>query len=261
MKLFVINLAHQHEKKNRAIEILSNYKVDFTIIEAIDGSKIDINYLNSLDSTSIINFRGFKLSSAEVGVYLSHLHIYNLMQINNLEVACILEDDFVIKEGFEEIIAPGFISKIDSSFDIIMLGHFLSAKSLGVITKFYSLIKTDYFSISEPLEFNYGAHAYLISKKAALTMLNKFNTPLCPIDNILGLSEIFGLKRLVVSPPVVFQSSEFESSIQTVQYPHELSYKGKIIRIIKTIILHISSKYQLYCLIKYKVLYFQSNIQ
>lgn len=254
MKLFVINMAHQHEKKNRAIDILSNYKVDFTIIEAIDGSKLDITYLNSLDSTLIINFRGSKLSSAEVGVYLSHLHIYNLMQINNIEFACILEDDFVIKDGFEEIIAPGFISKIDSSFDIIMLGHFLSAKSVGVITKFYSLINTDYFSISEPLEFNYGAHAYIISKKAALTMLNKFGSPLCPIDNILGLSEIFGLKRLVVSPPVVLQSSEFESSIQTVRYPDVLSFKGKIIRLIKKIIFHISPKYQLYSLKKYRVL-------
>jgi len=254
MKVFVINLKQDDFKRDRAIKILNKLNVDFTIIEAIDGSLLELDYLNSLNATFIEKYRGFKLKNAEVGVYLSHLEIYKQICSNNIEYACILEDDFYIKDSFKEIVSAEFISKLKPSFDIIMLGHFLAAKSEGIITKYFPLQRFGSFSLKEPLEFNYGAHGYIISNRAAEYFLINFHVPKCPIDNLLGLSEIFGLKRLVISPPVVYQSVDFDSTIQNNKYQEVLSLRGKINKILKTIILNISGKYKKYNLEKYKVI-------
>jgi glycosyl transferase family 25 len=254
MKVFVINLLRDRAKRKRAIKILSELDIDFEIVDAIDGSQIDVNFLDSLDTSFIEKYRGFKLSNAEVGVYLSHILIYNQICSQKIDYACILEDDFCIKDGFKEIVSNGFINKLNSVYDILMLGHFLSAKSVGIITKSIFKKKFDNFSILEPLEFNYGAHAYIISNKAATELVNNFSIPKCPIDNILGLSELYGLPRLVVSPPIVYQSTEFDSTIQATRYSEKLSFKSKLFRIIKTVILHLSPIYQKYNMKKYKVI-------
>lgn len=254
MKVFVINLSSDREKRQRAIKILSELDINFEIIDAVDGSQIDVNYLDSLDTSHIEKYRGFKLSNAEVGVYLSHIHIYNQICSQKIDYACILEDDFCLKDGFIEIVRNGFINKHNSGFEILMLGHFLSAKSVGIITKYNSMKNFDNFSIVEPLEFNYGAHAYIISNKAAAELINNYSIPKCPIDNILGLSELYGLPRLVVSPPIVFQSTEFDSTIQATRYSEKLSFKSKLFRKIKTVILHLSVMYKKYNMEKYKVI-------
>ena len=253
MKIVVINLLRDKDKRERAKKILDEYNVDYQFLEAIDGAKIPDDYYNSLDSSLINSYRGTALTKAEVGIYLSHINIYNNIVAENINDICVLEDDFVFSDEFQSFLESYDSIVNNADFDILMIGHFLAAKSKGIIVSFFNRNKYNGVNICKPLEFNYGAHAYVIKLSGAMKMLEKFKEPKCPIDNILGLCELYGLKRLVTETPIVFQSKDFISSIQTVKYLEDLDLIGYCKRTIKTLLFHCSNRYITYNLEKYRI--------
>jgi glycosyl transferase family 25 len=235
MKILIINLKKDQLKRKRANLILSSLGLDFNFIEAVFGNDLELGIYNSIliDSLSFTNARGTPLSRAEVGVYFSHIKAMHYFLDSNLSNICIFEDDFILSPNFKSVFI-NISSNIEKlNFGILMLGHFLSRKDKGVIGSWKKICKFNHNAVVEPLEFNYGCHGYIITREAAGKIVERFSNPRCPYDHITGLSEIFGLRRLIVDPPVVFQSMEFVSSVQNEGFANENIVLFYIKRVIK----------------------------
>lgn len=95
MNVFVINLA----KRKDRLEYMMRQLGAFERVEAVDGSKVK--------DPSVSRFRfwcskGYGVKPGEIGCVLSHQHVCRLIVERGLDVACVLEDDVRVCEGFEK---------------------------------------------------------------------------------------------------------------------------------------------------------------
>lgn len=217
MKVAIINLEKDIEKRKRAIQILNKEKVDFFVFKAIHGKELPEKDLLSIhmNAQSFYKKKNRNLNPAEVGLYLTHIKLLEWFLNTDLKTLCVLEDDFDIVPNFQKCLTE-IETKVDFfDFEILMLGHFFNRKDKGILGSFKNIRRGNSIIIKTPLEPNYGTHAYVITRKGAKKLIDKYSKPLCPIDHILGVSEVFDIQRKITSKPIVYQSDLFDSSIQS----------------------------------------------
>jgi GR25 family glycosyltransferase involved in LPS biosynthesis len=116
IKKFVINLKRRPDR----LELFKKQCPfnDVTVIEAFDGK-------NMKDEPSAIEkdmaSRFTILSSGEIGCYLSHLRIFNIMRRENLQYALIFEDDAIFSDNFLEVYSK-ILEEFPSDTDILYIG-------------------------------------------------------------------------------------------------------------------------------------------
>ncbi len=216
MKVAVINLEKDIEKRERALQILNNEKLDAFVFKAIYGKELPEQDLLTIqiNAQSFSKKKNRNLNPAEIGLYLTHIKLLEWFLKSDLKTLCVLEDDFDIVPNFQQCLTE-IETKVDFfDFEILMIGHFLHRKDKGILGSFRNVKKGDNILIKTPLEPNYGTHAYVVTKVGAKKIIEKYSEPICPIDHILGICELFDIKRKITSKPIVFQSELFDSSIQ-----------------------------------------------
>lgn len=197
MKIFIINLKKNIDKKNKIINILSEFekwskiKLDYTFFEAIDGSIIDYNKIN-------INYFWFDpnshlhLTKGEVGCALSHIQLWkihvkqcesNLDNTSNENCIMILEDDFIInnKNVFKEVVQ---LKKVD--FDLLYLGR---KKMVDENEEVSYMLKKEINHTVVKSVFSYWALAYIISYDCAKRLINSndnfYENNIFPVDEYI----------------------------------------------------------------------------
>lgn len=85
--IFVISLARAPERRLAVCEHLQSLGLQYELIDAVDGNAMPPGEIERLVAP------GRKMHSGAVGCYLSHLIVYERMQLKGLEVAMVLEDD------------------------------------------------------------------------------------------------------------------------------------------------------------------------
>ena len=119
MKIFVINLERNIQKKLTITNILNKYTNDFEFVKAIDGNLLkDDAYNINLDFYNPCNNR--HITRGEIGCALSHFSIWENIVNKNIESCLILEDDIVVKN-------EDFLSAVTSinpnCYDLIYLSR------------------------------------------------------------------------------------------------------------------------------------------
>lgn len=128
------NIHNQFSKMNSN----GDYKVEPILVDAVVGKNIDIDELiqkGQIDSrikTEKVNAfnENFENRKNEIGCYLSHMKIYDMVQqngsMNPFKYSIIFEDDFEVNNNFMDQIEKTIsaIEKQNLSFDLIMLGMF-----------------------------------------------------------------------------------------------------------------------------------------
>eukprot|EP01091_Cochliopodium_minus_P012968 TRINITY_DN4061_c0_g1_i1.p1 TRINITY_DN4061_c0_g1~~TRINITY_DN4061_c0_g1_i1.p1 ORF type:complete len:873 (+),score=234.62 TRINITY_DN4061_c0_g1_i1:58-2676(+) len=104
-KIYIINLKKRLDKRAAMEERLKELQVNipFEFIEAIDGNKIDKEWLAKNDAAPLISWRDPKikrpLTKGEIGCMLSHIKAWDMI-IESGQPGLILEDDSVFSENF-----------------------------------------------------------------------------------------------------------------------------------------------------------------
>jgi glycosyl transferase family 25 len=217
--VFVINLKSSESRKNHITTKLNAHGISYEIIEAVDGKKLTDH---EISKKVICNWqygsRARNLVRGEIGCVLSHFTIYEKMITENIEIACILEDDAEPDNYLTEILESESLTKIN--WDLLFLGH-----HSGFSKKEAACIKKKNFTIGgrfigNPLETPVGSYGYLIKKCAAAEIL-KFGYPVRkPMDFYIGSASAYSIKVKVLSPPCISHNYEIESTI----HPHEIIY-------------------------------------
>lgn len=171
MRLFVINLPQQVDRRNLMMAQLKVARTVAELISAVDGRALSVEEVQAnYDDAGARAALGRSMSRGEIGCALSHQSIYRRMIDQGLPWAVILEDDALVGGEFQA--ALGAISaQLDGArSEIYMLTHVDKYTDWGRrrILRRHWLVK--------PVRA-YRAHCYVITQAAARALL-QFNHPI-----------------------------------------------------------------------------------
>jgi glycosyl transferase, family 25 len=212
--VFVISLEKSIERRNSINRKLEELGVEFEFFKAIDGRDLPEEQILEIQKRcgDLVRVRGFPMQTGEIGCSLSHHALYQKIINENIDYACILEDDATFTSDFVNCINRENVKTVFNKECIIMLGHFLYGSPQKVLTKFWNRIGfTDKTNLKIPIQGNHGSYGYIIDKKTADKILNSLYTITVPIDDLTGSAELNGITRFVADPPVVLVNSALES--------------------------------------------------
>lgn len=115
--IYVINLKSREDRLSHIKKEFNKYNIkDYTIIEAIDGSKEDLSLL-------VDNPESLPISNAELATSMSHLKaIKHWLDNSKSDYAIIMEDDLTFETvQYWQWAWNEFLSKIDSDYDMLQL--------------------------------------------------------------------------------------------------------------------------------------------
>ena len=156
---------------------LNELRIDFTIQEAIDGSKLNEENINELVDLKSCDARlGFRISKNMAGAGLSHRAVYKKAFDSKSDWVLILEEDVSITKFNREIVFS-IISKLDDSPTLVQL--FTRASRMMNKSSIIELSSSEIMYNFKNRLVGYGAQAYLINRNALKYALNskKLNGP------------------------------------------------------------------------------------
>lgn len=169
-------------------ELLKHRSLPYTRVSAVDGTAIDRPVYASVS-----------LTMPEIGCFLSHRGIWELIVSEDIPVALILEDDIEISPDLSQLIEnpnwlPGdnFIVKLDTT------GTRIALKETG-------LKAPTQRSLLELKDRHCGTGGYLLSNAAAHRLVDLSKNPMVPVDLFLfdrkqGQTADIGTYQMVPAP-------------------------------------------------------------
>lgn len=189
MKIYVINLDKDKDRLTSIDGQLARMGVEYERFPAVWAAN-----LTKEDRRRVFSpFRwwcveGYPLREGQLGVTVSHNAIYQKMILEDIPIACILEDDARLTDEFNRVL------------DHVASNINADAKKIVLLTN-YTAIKQDKLGL---LRSNQGgsAEAYVITQAAARAILS-VNKKICtPCDNWARFERVVGVMRYQAFPTV-----------------------------------------------------------
>ena len=143
IKIYIINLKRDFEKKVHMQNICKKFKLNPEFIDAVDGKFLSRKEIKTVYSKEeAIKNIGREMTKGEIACALSHKSIYQKMIDDNIDNALILEDDVDFDDRLLHCLSmiDDFPSERSSKWEVVLLGHH-SERSRESITKHGVCIK------------------------------------------------------------------------------------------------------------------------
>ncbi len=203
MHAYLINLPDAQDRLCHAEKELAKLQIPYTVVKAIKGAELDYPHPR-FSETSYKLLQGRRRIDAEVGCYLSHVKAIQLFLDSGEDYGLILEDDIRFGESAKEVITNALQT---ASFDMLRLSTVIT----GRWTKTVRLSESHFLGVAYTREK--GAGAYLINRKAAQRMVDRYLPMKLPFDHRFDLEWLDGYRTLGITPTLV-QQNGFDSQIQ-----------------------------------------------
>jgi len=203
LKVFVINLVDDTNKRERIRKILSNFSFEYKFFEACDGRRKKQSFFKGYNDLKRKLFFGRSLLPKELGIFESHKNILQNIIKNNYKYALIFEDDISINYNFEKYLVK--ILSIKYEWELI---RFLDNPKLNNKGRKILHLGENIYLKRYPNLFG-GAHAYLISLNGAKKILDLTKNYYYPIDLVMGQTWKNNLNSLICNPGMVWQEASF----------------------------------------------------
>ena len=202
MNFFIINLPKDIERRDFLIDDMEKHKLNFSIIEAVDGRLLTSEELaKNYNENKSIELFNRKMTLGEIGCALSHSKIYKKIVSERIPCAVIMEDDACIAEkNIEKLLAnleKIYPAHIPVAVQLSFVERYLSNKEDLTINEDYELHDA-YRSISTSGYFITNAAAKILSENMYPIYVvadkwehiqEKFFPVKMIIPNCIGLSE------------------------------------------------------------------------
>jgi GR25 family glycosyltransferase involved in LPS biosynthesis len=203
--VFVINLDRRPDRLERISEELAKLGLQFTRVQAVDGSQLDPG--SAIRPVIARLYNGLKNpAKGAVGCFLSHAKVWNHIVSEGIPQALVLEDDSV--PGRWE---PSVLSQEISRYGVDLL-RLAVGKPVDINTRKPLEANEDFipgFKLCR--QASPGTGAYIITLDGARKCL-RVSSYAFPVDHFDLLYELYGLRSAVVLPSV-FVASDSTSSI------------------------------------------------
>jgi glycosyl transferase, family 25 len=231
-EVFLINLDRDMDKLSRVTSILSENQIKFKRFPGIDGKEY-IKHIqkNSHIANNITPLCQKFCTPGTIGIYLTHLAIWQKIVDDGIPNALIMEDDvYPAKHANEKIIE--YWKEVPEDWDVVYLGCFGACYPrpndnniieylygyLGHIKNAGKVISTHVFVPRNP----HGMHGYAVSLKGALKLLNIFKKASFHIDMQIPLY-CKELNIYAIHPNLIYQRVKMEDSGTADQRPYLLN--------------------------------------
>ena len=189
LQTLVISLLRSPQRREKAQEQLSNTKLTWSFLDAVDGSKLQ-SAPPEYQSRKVKRLLGFDLTPNEIGCFLSHKKAWQTCLENN-KPTLIFEDDFILLPHFEKILQ-------------VLLTEFHDWQ----LIRLQALAKTEHdvikmigdISVVKNHEDPLGATAYIIKPAAAKVLITHATNIYEPLDHFLEHEEKHGIIMLAIKP-------------------------------------------------------------
>ena len=178
--IFILNLPYDKERRVVISKQLESLSLEYEFVEAIDGSKLTAEEVDTLCQGQPQKYIGRQMSAAEVACYLSHIKVMEIICKRNISVAVILEDDVIVGSDFDSFLMHSH--RIPQYCKVLELGvpnDYAVRWGLGKVR-----IYQDY-EAELVYPFTYGAYGYLIRQTLCAKVIDQAYPIIAPIDNRL----------------------------------------------------------------------------
>ncbi|KGA60058.1 glycosyltransferase 25 family protein [Proteus vulgaris] len=194
MKIFVINLPKDKERKESIQHQADKLGLNVEFIEAVNGKDLSEDEINILSK----DFHQHGMTHGVLGCSLSHIKIYEKMIKDNIDIALILEDDALLNENIIE------------SYNLIENYNYKNKHKpnvylLSVVNEYIDTFKTKLstkYNLVNVIDADY-TYGYMLNIKAANNLLN-FLTPVwIEADKWRFMREHGAIKLKAIIPHVI----------------------------------------------------------
>ena len=196
IQAYLINAASSKQRLNSSHKNIVEAGLNYERVSAIMGNELDMPYKN-FSKWSFYLMQGRAPTLGEIGCYLSHIKAIKKFLESEYDYGLILEDDCLIDSNIKKVIAEA----IDfGGFDMLRL----ETVNTNKYTKSISISNNYYLGVSYCRQK--GACGYLINKKDAKKIVNKYLPIKIPYDIRFDLEYLDGFKTLGVTPSPIKQA-------------------------------------------------------
>lgn len=194
MKVFVVNLDRNPERLEFVSRQLLASGVTFERVAAVDGRTLKrVERKRQYSPLRAAFACGMGLRDGEIGCSLSHRNIYERMVKENVEVACVLEDDVTIHNGFLDMLV-----KIEKFANIAKAQVFMLSNGYRVKSNHDGII---------PIEGATFTDAYVITRLAAERILRSQTPVYRTADSWSRWHRWLGVELYLALPTVAGQDA------------------------------------------------------
>lgn len=179
--VWIINLKCDTERLQFMQQQMDRLRIDYRIIEAIDGRSLSENEKMPYSKTIALRDFGRELTPGEIGCALTHIRIWNLMIEENIDELLVLEDDVHIGIGLIEVLKHR--DRLPKDYQHVNFSTNARQDPFGEFV-------TDIYRVSHHAERPYSTLAYLLTKAGAHKLLNLVSPLYMPIDNFITITDI-----------------------------------------------------------------------
>ena len=196
--IFIINLPASTDRLDFMQSQLRSINTQFTIIEAVDGSKFDNAELSTVKKAV-----SYAITKGEVGCALSHLKAYEKLTESDYDMALILEDDVIVP------------SDIDMHLSRLHENNNSKHATITLLSEVYKYYGKKSFSTDEEHHVHKVvdatfAHGYVINKLAAERLLKNLYPIWCVADQWTTFKEFGFVDIYAVIPSLTNTYDVFE---------------------------------------------------
>ena len=209
MKIFLINLDTDTQRRQRMTGRLAELGLSWQRLPAVDGDRLTPAD-EALVDRQAQQALAYVVSAPEIGCWLSHREAHRRIADGADEMALILEDDLEIHDDLPEVLAH-IESGVLGDFDVIRLHRARLHRRL----KFTPCRRLDAkYRIGLVRPVDLGTWAYVMTRRAARHFIDRVPRMAAVVDRALAEERTHDLVVCSIDPPVVLHDDASHSSIE-----------------------------------------------
>lgn len=186
MGIYVINCAMHKKRYKKFLKYSRKANVKACRVPCVLGKKFNQNTICEMNKKNMLSSRA-NMTTIEISINMSHYNCWKKLLNSCKDYAIIFEDDVELEKDFVTRIEQ-IMDKLDENnidFSILHLWNGNWANTLSTQTKVINIDK-DIKILKENNQYNAGAAAYIINRKYASYLINKFFPIKYPQDILMG---------------------------------------------------------------------------
>lgn len=205
MKTYIINMDSAVGRWNRVKRLMAPTGIPYDRVQAVVGRQLQLP-IPEFSETLFRRCHGKRPNYGQIGCFLSHIKAMRMFLETNEQFAMICEDDIKPRPQLKQILERAI--QYNELWDILRLCGFHDAHPQIVCSIGFGR------SLAVNMTRLCGTGAYLVTRHAAETLIEKMLPMNVPIDHALDREWFYGLRSLSIDPlPISQNSVKIPSSI------------------------------------------------
>lgn len=206
MNVFIINLEQSLDRREAMNASLSSLGLEYSFFKAIDGKKLQDSYVSeTYDSASTNKNLQRDLSISEIACALSHRALYQYIIDNNIEKACIMEDDILIDDQLTNILSN--LDSTDIENMVVKLDNYQEKPTPVSFWHTKEILSGTFFK--KPVTTQWMTWCYVIHRKACINILSTWPKINFAADDWKRMSRVIKLR--CIQPAPAHSNNQIES--------------------------------------------------